>query len=79
MDPAAPASRPPEALRGESLWVALRELGNDTEAPSMRAAEAKRVEPGPVIAPDEAALDEDEPAPVALRPQELARWLERNG
>ena len=80
MDVALPSSRAPRALRGDTLRVALRELGSDAEAPVSRTTETRvrAALPLPVAAPEPVA-DDDDPAPAALRPDELARWLDGRG
>jgi hypothetical protein len=76
MEVAAPSSRSPQGMRGTSLRMALRELGNGEETPPAQSAVVPRAVPlAPSLdrdAPD-ALDDDDEPPPPALRPQELAR------
>jgi hypothetical protein len=79
MEIAVPSSRSPQALRGAVLRDALRKLGNGVDTPQPPSAVVSR---GPVF---EAATqvpfvpepldDDEEPAPRALRPHELASWL----
>jgi hypothetical protein len=80
MDVALPSSRAPKALRGDTLRSALRELGSVAEpdpAPSTDTT-LRSVLPEPPALP-EPPLDDDEPAPSALRPDQLARWLQTRG
>jgi hypothetical protein len=76
--PAAPSSSAPRALRGEALRTALGLPARSTPEPSDQVASS-----GPVpssgdafLAPESREEDEDS-APPALRPHELALRLQR--
>jgi hypothetical protein len=80
MDLALPSSRAPRALRGDTLRSALQELGSgDEPLPQLPTERTLRsaLPLGPAL--PEPPLDEDDPAPAALRPDQLARWLEARG
>jgi hypothetical protein len=80
MDVALPSSRAPRALRGDTLRSALQELGRGDEPPAPHSTESTLRSALPVVpALPEPALDDDEPAPSALRPDQLARWLQARG
>ncbi|HEY3819333.1 MAG TPA: hypothetical protein VGL81_19325 [Polyangiaceae bacterium] len=80
MDFALPSSRAPKALRGDTLRSALQELGRGEELAPVSCADStlRSAVPLPLPLPD-ASPDDDEPAPSALRPDQLARWLEARG
>lgn len=80
MDVVLPSSRAPKALRGDPLRTALRDLGSDAEPDPSSSTEPtlRSALPVPPALPD-SPLDDDEPAPSALRPDQLARWLESRG
>lgn len=77
MDVAAPSSRSPQAIRGTPLRVALRELGNGQETPAAESVVVARSVPVPAPIEPPPAEEDEEPPPPALRPQQLARWLNR--
>jgi hypothetical protein len=80
MDAALPSSRAPKALRGDTLRSALRELGGNDAPTSARATETTLRSANPLtLAPSEPPPDDDEPAPSALRPDQLAVWLQARG
>ncbi|HEX3344141.1 MAG TPA: hypothetical protein VHS09_06185 [Polyangiaceae bacterium] len=80
MDVGLPSSRSPRALRGDTLRSALQELrpGDDVPPADSTGWTLRSALPPPVVLPD-SDLDGDEPAPSALRPDELARWLATRG
>ena len=80
MNVAVPSSRAPRALRGDTLRVALRDLGRCDEpaAPSETQGTLRSARPLQPALPEPQA-DDDDPAPAALRPDELARWLHGRG
>jgi hypothetical protein len=80
MDAALPSSRAPKALRGDTLRSALQELGGNDAPTSARTTESTLRSANPLaLAPSEPLLDDDEPAPSALRPDQLAVWLQARG
>ncbi len=80
MDLALPSSRSPRALRGDTLRSALHGLGSGDE-PLPQLSTERTLRSALPLAPalPEAFVDDDEPAPAALRPDQLARWLESRG
>lgn len=80
MDFAVPSSRAPRALRGDTLRSALRELSSGEDLTGQRCTESTLRSALPLAhALPEPALADDEPPPAALRPDELARWLQGRG
>ncbi|HEY1692129.1 MAG TPA: hypothetical protein VGG39_08195 [Polyangiaceae bacterium] len=87
MEIAAPSSRSPQALRGAPLRDALRELGNGEDTPHAESAVVARAPLASAVAPVYALVpvdgdvdvdaNDDEPAPRALRPHELAGYVAR--
>jgi hypothetical protein len=68
-------------MRGAPLRVALRELGAQPDTPVAASAVLVRSVPAPAdsdffVAPS-GEDDDDEPPPRALRPEQLAHWLDR--
>jgi hypothetical protein len=80
MDVAIPSSRAPRALRGDTLRSVLRELGSGDE-PLTQLSTERTLRSALPLAPafPEPSLADDDPAPAALRPDQLARWLEGRG
>jgi len=80
MDLALPSSRAPRALRGDTLRSALRELGSGEELiPSLCTERTLRTALPLAPALPEPSFADDDPAPAALRPDQLARWLQDHG
>jgi hypothetical protein len=80
MDASLPSSRAPKALRGDTLRSALQDLGGSVAPASVRTTESTLRSANPLaLPPSEPPLDDDEPAPSALRPDQLAVWLQARG
>jgi hypothetical protein len=80
MDLDIPSSRPPVGLRGNSLRAALGGLGHTGEASQVYPVDRTTLPPSfPAVFEDTpaAADEDDDEAPAALRPDQLARWFER--
>jgi|GEM_PF-3328705 hypothetical protein len=75
------SSSAPRALRGHTLRQTLRSLVPGTAEDSVPTpAEAPHPAPVPALEPDDPAIDLEpcSSGPPALRPHDLARWLERH-
>jgi hypothetical protein len=74
-------SSSPQALRGSALRRALRRAGVGPREPVSTYPPSEEVyvyvPPGPIVFPEVAEIP-DSVGPRALRPDELALWLERH-
>jgi hypothetical protein len=79
------SSSAPRALRGEALRAALGYRAEPVpaatvieEAMALEPEAARLVVAGPVAPAEEGDIDAEDTGPPAMRPHELALWLQRN-